>query len=139
MTRRLRFADVLPAPSPAIVIAAVIAGAVFASIGLQVDRGVTLPRAVAITESEPLQQEQQRTTELLRKIEIEVAAPSRASLRAPVVTVRSPRSAPVIASRPRVTPRRNTVSAGIWSATAERQRQLRRDWIDRELSRRASD
>jgi hypothetical protein len=138
MTRRLRFADVLPAPSPAIVIAAVIAGAVFASIGLQVDRGVTLPRAVAITESEPLQQEQQRTTELLRKIEIEVAAPSRASLRAPVVTVREPRSAPVIASRPRVTPRRN-VSAGIWSATAEAARAERRRWIDRELSRRASD
>lgn len=137
--RRRDLGDFLPAPTPAAVVTALLAGAVFALVGLSVDRGgPVFPSAPAPRYQDALQQEQQRTTELLRKIEIEVAAPSRASLRAPVVTVREPRPAPVIAARPRVTPRRN-VSAGIWSAAKERQRQLWRRWASSELRKRGAE
>lgn len=135
--RRREFGDLIPAPTPGAVVTAVLVGAVFALIGLSIDRGETV---FPMRETAPpryhqaLQNERQRTQELLRKIEAEVAAPSRSSLRPPVVVVRSAER-----RQPRDRPAPTGITASVWSAKAEKARAERRAWIDRELSRRASD
>ena len=87
--------------------------------------------AEVVAEDPGVQAELAERARLLAALRQEVS-----NLTAPAVVIREVRP---VAVQPRERPAQTGISAGIWSATAEKRRSAWRRWADQELSRRASD
>lgn len=120
--------DLIPKPTPAAIAVAVLAGAVFASVGMTVQEQSPQVERREAREPARLQRERKRTHELLNKIHRALAEPaerSAAPMRTAITVSRPPR---VAVSAPVTVP-----LSGVWSAEREKWRDGWRSWADRRL------